>query len=128
MAAFIFTRCRTLCPMMAAQMKVLRREAPWLRLVSFSVDPADTPMVLGRYRRKNGLDWIFLTGGPGKVADLSVRGFHLGARVPSGAAASILHSDKLVLVDAGGHIRGYFDGSDSVAVAKLAGLAAALRK
>ncbi len=127
-AAFIFTRCRTLCPMMAERMKALRKLAPRLRLVSLSVDPADSPEVLSRYRRDRGLDWTFLTGGPGNVADLSVRGFHLGARVPAGASAAILHSDKLVLVDARGHIRGYFDGSDPASVAELARQAASLRK
>ena len=108
-AAFIFTRCAGQCPVMTSRMKRLERLTE-ARLVFFSVDPADSPAVLSRYAKANSADWLFLTGRRGQVRRLSIEGFHLPADA-GGAGRSVVHSDKLVLVDGNGRIRGYFDGT-----------------
>src|SRR5690606_3323481 len=69
-AAFMFTRCPTVCPRITAEMKKLQAAAKQkgvsLHWVSFSVDPEhDTPQVLRDYARTHGLDpgnWPLLTG------------------------------------------------------------------
>jgi protein SCO1/2 len=128
-ADFIFTQCAGACPAMSARMARLRREVPpGVRFVSFTVDPTtDTPEVLTRYAQRFGADgdWLFLTGAPRALYDLSVGGFKLAAmevppaeRAPGGDGP-FLHSAKFVLVDAEGVVRGYYDSDDEDALRAL---------
>ena len=132
-ADFIFTRCVLSCPRMTAQMARLRAALPastGLRLVSFSVDPDfDTPEVLRRYAegfRITGQDWLLLTGPRAAIHDLCVGGFKLGldeapAPEPGNTqpGEAIIHSTRFVLVDRQGRIRGYYEGFQSEAFARL---------
>jgi cytochrome oxidase Cu insertion factor (SCO1/SenC/PrrC family) len=126
-ASFIFTRCGEACPLMMQHEARLQPDLPLrddLRLVSFSVDPDwDTPKVLTEYAHTFGADqsrWLFLTGDKKQVYHLASDGFHL-AVLPADPAKEmpILHSTKLVLVDRGGAIRGYYDSSDPAEMQKL---------
>jgi protein SCO1/2 len=118
-ADFIFTRCPGMCPMLTNQMVGVQRELAKERiedrihLVSFSVDPEhDTPAVLARYAAEHDAEsgkWTFLTGSRDAIWKLSSEGFKLavGER-PPGSENPLLHSDKFVLVDHQGRIRGYY--------------------
>jgi protein SCO1/2 len=118
-ADFIFTRCNAMCPMLTAQMAGVQRELAKERiedrihLVSISVDPGhDTPAVLAEYAAKHDAEvgkWTFLTGDRDEIWNLSATGFKLavGER-PEGSDNPLFHSDKFVVVDADGHIRGYY--------------------
>jgi protein SCO1/2 len=83
---------------------------PAARLVSFSVDPeVDTVERLRSYAERFGADpasWSFLTGPVEDVKKTVSEGFKLSAQKVD---ADVFHSEKLVLVDARGKIRGYFD-------------------
>lgn len=125
LAAFMFTNCGTECPMMTAKMKRLSGELPGVRMVSFSLDPADTPEKLKRYAKSYGAEWLFLTGAPGEVKRLSREGFKLAAA--DGDGGQILHSKNLVLVGSDGRIRGYFDSDDASEMRRLIRLAKSLR-
>lgn len=130
-ADFIFTRCSGMCPALSARMAEVRRKmrAAGLqaRLVSFSVDPThDTPEVLRDYagHYDAGDAWLFVTGDRDALYDLISQGFRLSVadRTPGAAADTgelITHSDRFVLVDADGNIRGYYHGMDADAVPKL---------
>jgi len=123
-ASFLFTRCSESCPLLSAKLLLVQdavKEVPGLaekvRLVSFSVDPErDRPSDLSTYLRERGADetvWRFLTGEKGQVAALSQEGFALAVGQPAGepggtGAGSIVHSDRFVLVDGEGLIRGYY--------------------
>jgi protein SCO1/2 len=124
--AFVFTSCGTTCPMMTAKMKRIRRELPGLGLVSFSVDPGDTPERLAAYKRGLGADWTFLTGGPGVVRKLCIEGFKLPVADSDDPEEPILHSRNLVLVDGENKIVGYFDSDDPVSIKSLLKTAASL--
>ena len=135
-ADFIFTRCTGVCPILTARMSSL---APALagipggdqvRLVSFSVDPSwDTPEVLSRYAAASaagaaGDRWLFLTGPSEDLYRLIKDGFRLSVAERSEGFAEvagdlITHSDRFVLVDPSGRIRGYYHGTDEESVAKL---------
>jgi protein SCO1/2 len=127
-ADFIFTRCTGTCPALSARMAELRREIQkrglQVRLVSFSVDPThDTPEVLREYAAHFGADanWLFVTGDRDALYDLIGRGFRLSvADQPADHAAAgeelVTHSDRFVLIDAAGRIRGYYHGADEDAV------------
>jgi cytochrome oxidase Cu insertion factor (SCO1/SenC/PrrC family) len=126
-ASFIFTRCGEACPLMMQHEARLQPDLPLrddLRLVSFSVDPDwDTPKVLTEYAHTFGADrsrWLFLTGDKKQVYYLASDGFHLAAQPADPVKEMpILHSTKLVLVDRGGAIRGYYDSSDPDEMQKL---------
>ena len=113
-ADFIFTHCADTCPVMSLRMKGLQEtaQAQGIRLVSFSVDPTrDTPEVLSTYAEQYGADknrWLFLTGKEDFIHSLAKEGFRLGVD-KAGKETPILHSEKFVLVDRKGRIRGYFE-------------------
>jgi len=96
-ADFIYTHCTDTCPLLSAQMARLQaeyRDAPDLRLVSITVDPArDTPEVLARYAARFGADparWLFLTGEQAAIFRLAREGFRLGVEQPAGTERSPL--------------------------------------
>lgn len=125
-ADFIFTRCAGICPVMSANMRKLQDKLPKeIRLISFSVDPYnDTPEVLREYANRYGADperWLFLTGDPKTIQDLSVGGFKLALDPTGGTEAEpITHSSRFVLVDQAGHIRGYYGTEDADVLDRLA--------
>ena len=132
-ADFIFTHCPGVCPVLSAQMAKLqhalnRPDAELVRLVSFSVDPAnDTPEVLRAYAERFGAQqerWLFVTGRRDALYALIGQGFHLAvAERPEGENTDgeglITHSDRFVLIDRNLQIRGYDHGTDQESVQKL---------
>jgi protein SCO1/2 len=131
-ADFIFTRCSGMCPALSTRMAELRRQlrerGVQARLVSFSVDPThDTPEVLRTYAGRFAGDdenWLFVTGERDALYDLISQGFRLSVAertLPQGGDEGelITHSDRFVLVDAEGRIRGYYHGTEADAVPEL---------
>ncbi len=127
---FIFTRCGSQCPAMTVQMRDLQ---VWLekrghndfRLVSVTVDPEyDTPEVLADYGDRFKADrtrWKFLTGSRQDVYPMIQTGFMLGVEENKGLPVEeqFIHSDKFVLVDAAGQIRGFYTATDDEQMKEL---------
>ena len=122
-ADFMYTSCVDICPLQSAEMARLQTAFaahPDLRLVSISVDPErDTPAVLSAYADKFQADperWLFATGEPQAVARLAQEGFRLSAASyvagDGGADYTFIHSNRFVLVDRQGRIRGYYRSTD----------------
>ena len=121
-ADFMYTSCVEICPLQSAEMARLQAafaDHPDLRLVSISVDPErDTPAVLSAYADKFQADperWLFATGEPEAVARLAQEGFRLSAAsyvAGGGADYTFIHSNRFVLVDRQGRIRGYYRSTD----------------
>jgi protein SCO1/2 len=129
-AMFFFTSCAGPCPIMTASLADVARQvdpAAPVRFVSITVDPeTDTPERLRQYGERYGADfkrWHFLTGPIDAINKLALEGFKLGS-----LDEPIMHSDRLVLVDAAGNIRGYFPGTETEGVARLVAAIATLRK
>ncbi len=117
-ANFIFTTCRTVCPLLTAKMVRLQRELSGvpLRFVSFSVDPEhDTVAALRAYAEQwnpNEPRWHLLeTTTPGLAA--VAEGFHVTAQRTDGGLDAVMHSAVFVLVDERGVVRGIYDSEDS---------------
>lgn len=114
---FIFTRCVAVCPVMSAQMERVGRSLPEgasFTKVSISLDPEhDTREVLAEYAGKRGApaDWHFLTADAQETTvSLARDGYKLAVQVNTGDPANpIVHSTRFVLIDAEGHIRGWYD-------------------
>ena len=120
-ADFIYTTCPGPCPRMTSQMREVQdavSKVPDVRLVSFTVDPAqDTPPVLAAYAKLHGASpamWYFLTGPVPVLQTLDRDAFKLG-----NIDGTMQHSTRFVLVDRQGRIRGYYDTSESSAIARV---------
>jgi protein SCO1/2 len=120
-ADFMFTTCSGICPMLTKNMGVLYRylqSDESVRFVSISVNPEnDSPEVLKNYAQKNGADprkWIFLTGRREDIQKIVVESFKLGD-----IKEPVFHSSHFALVDRKGRVRGYYDGTEDMAVKKL---------
>lgn len=116
-ADFVFTSCAGPCPLLSANMARLQKRLPAaVRLVSFTVDPErDTPEVLAAYAARHGAEpgrWLFARLGARELFELVNAGFKLPLYIDPKAepANRSIHSTKLVLVDASGRVRGYYDG------------------
>jgi protein SCO1/2 len=111
----MFASCSTVCLTLGKHLSALDAKIqalPEVRIVSLSVTPeADTPDVLRAYAQKWNASpqWLFLTGERAQIQKLSTGGFCLSA----GTDEVLTHSDKLVVVDRAGKVRGYFGGTDS---------------
>jgi protein SCO1/2 len=126
--AFVFTTCKTICPMITAQQgNVARRlrDVSAIRFVSITVDPAhDTPAVLRAYGERHHADftrWSFLTGEPAVVQRVVEGGLFqpIGEREarPDGAW-DIVHTGRLLLVDGEGRARRLY-ALDAASLAQL---------
>jgi protein SCO1/2 len=125
-ADFIFTRCPGICPKMTTQLTRVQEtfeKDTSLKIISFSVDPKyDSAAILKAYAKAYKADenrWTFLTGDKRKIYDLGQKAFYLNTMEDTVRPLEFLHSEKLVLVDKKGWIRGYYNGTDREEVDKL---------
>ncbi len=127
-AGFLFTRCGGPCPRVMAALAALSTELEkeGVRCAAFTVDPDhDTPEVLARYAGmyRLGRGFLLLTADKAAMYRLIQEGFKLGVARAEGAEAEkhlITHSQRLLLMDRGGAIRGYYDALDPDAMKRLA--------
>jgi len=128
---FFFTQCPSVCPKLAGNITMLQRafrrnpkmENALDNTVHFlliSVDPAnDTVSALRAYADRFGANhdhWWFLTGDKQSIYNYARNELKLSVGPGDGGADDFVHSQKLVLLDAKRHIRGYYDGLDTVAI------------
>lgn len=129
-ACFFFTQCSGTCPQMAAQLQRLQNELLGMpvKLVSITCDPKnDTPERLRAYAKQYEADperWVFLTGNAESIQDFSRKTLKLGLQQanPKQLAEGqerIIHSQRFVLIDDKGDVRGFYDGIDEMTVGQL---------
>ncbi len=118
-ADFIYTSCESSCPMITKELKTVHKainKSEPFRMVSFSLDPArDSVPVLKAFAQKfNAIDsiWYFLTGPTDQIYDIGQNGYL--QTVVDKNVSFIAHSQKVVLVDKEGMIRGFYNGMDSI--------------
>lgn len=127
-ASFIFTTCPNICPTLVEQLKRVEAataDVPDLLIVSYSVTPAiDTPDRLAAFGRERGIDparWLLVTGDLAQIASLARRSYFADdARLDrAGGDAEVLHTEKLLLVDRDGRLRGVYNGTAPADVNRL---------
>jgi len=132
-ANFFFTRCTTICPKLNSQVNRVADafiKSPDVQFISISVDPKfDRPEILKSYSSKfdpSNKNWHFLTGEKSYIYPLILKGFHVPLADASEYDQAIknpdetfIHSERLVLVDKEGIIRGFYDGTDRKEVDRL---------
>lgn len=122
---FFFTHCASICPKMTRSLKTVQQvfaNDDKIVINSFSVDPQrDSVERLTFYASQFGLagNWNLLTGDKKEIYRLARKSFEVTATDGDGGPGDFIHSDKLVLTDASGRIRGYYNGTDKVEVGQL---------
>lgn len=129
-ASFIFTRCAGICPAMVTQLSKVQaaiadRDA---LLVSYSVTPQeDTPASLAAFGKLRGIDsnrWKLVTGDAEQIYALARTSYFADdGRLEAGKAAvdQFLHTEKALLVDREGHLRGVYNATLPHDIEKLMG-------
>ncbi len=130
-ASFIYTRCAAVCPLLVRQLQRLQEATlgmPDVTLVSYTVTPeTDSPAVLASFGRDRGIDaskWWLLTGDRRRIYDLARRSYF----ADDDRADDFLHTEKVVLVDGEGHLRGIYNGTQAFQIDQLAADIARLRR
>jgi protein SCO1 len=135
-ADFFFTRCPSICPYMTKNMSRLQRsfshynegrrviDSSIVHFLSFSIDPErDSVRALKNYADHYGVNhdnWWFLTGPKKTIYDFAINEMKLTTEDGGGADSSFIHTQKFVLLDKDHIVRGYYNGLDTLELAKLA--------
>lgn len=125
-ADFFFTRCQTICPIMAMNMKDLQehyRNDDDLKFLSHSVTPVmDSVPVLKAYAEKNGAiegKWEITTGEKKHIYELARKSYFAVLDEGDGGDQDFIHTEQFVLVDRSGRIRGFYDGTEREEMQRL---------
>lgn len=118
-ADFFFTRCETICPIMALNMKDIQeyyKDDDAIKLLSHSVTPViDSVSVLRAYADKNdAIDgkWEITTGKKIDIYNLARRSYFAVLDEGDGGDQDFIHTEQFILIDKKKQIRGYYDGTD----------------
>lgn len=123
---FFFTECPGICVTMTENLKKIQDEfldAKDLMILSHTVDPEtdSVPKLFkhAQHHEINSKKWLLLTGDKKELYDMARFGYFVTATIGDGGPDDFIHSEKLILVDKEGRIRGYYDGTDEKDVEKL---------
>lgn len=125
-ADFFFTTCPTICPKMTANMGLLQealKENDQVGLLSFSVTPQiDSVAQLKKYALEKGVidsKWNLLTGDKKQIYELARKSYLAVKNDGDVGPHDMIHTENFVLVDPEKRIRGFYDGTDTVAMETL---------
>jgi protein SCO1 len=125
-ADFFFTTCQSICPVMSTQLervyKQFGKRNDFL-IVSHTVDPeTDSVPQLKQYARLHGVNdshWLFVTGEKKHLYEMARKSYLLNAEEGDGGEEDFIHTQNFALVDKERHIRGFYDGTDSLDINRL---------
>ena len=125
-ANFFFAVCPGICPKMSSQLYRVQeayKDDSRVRIISHSVDPVrDSVPVLAEYASQYRIDedkWDLITGDKAEIYKIARNGYMIAALEGDGGPQEFIHSEKLVLIDTRGRIRGYYDGTEEKKVDQL---------
>ncbi len=117
-ADFFFTHCQGICPKMTNQLTRVQeifKNNKEVKILSHTVDPKrDSVQRLKEYAVQWGAQpgkWDFVTGSKKELYMLARKGYFISATDGDGSEEDFVHSEKFVLIDKKGHIRGFYDGT-----------------
>ena len=125
-ADFFFTRCQTICPVMAVNMSELQayyKEDDDLKFLSHSVTPdIDSVPILKAYAIKNGAidgKWDITTGRKKHIYELARKSYFAVLDEGDGGDQDFIHTEQFVLIDKKNQIRGFYDGTDAEEIDRI---------
>jgi protein SCO1/2 len=126
---YFFTTCKGICPKMNENMtRVYQafRGNNDVMILSHTVDPKkDTVQAMKAYSLRFEADpkqWKFLTGDKKELYDMARYGYLVTASDDTAAVdiqSDFIHTDRFVLVDRDGRIRGQYEGTNSGSVGQM---------
>jgi protein SCO1 len=132
---FFFTHCASICPILTHNMRRLQDalrlkdetkrivDTNFVQFLSLTVDPAhDSVPVLKKYADKYGVNsdvWWMLTGPKKTIYDFALNELKLGLQDSVSVDSNFVHTDYIALLDKDRVIRGYYHGTDSMAMARM---------
>jgi protein SCO1 len=126
-ADYFFVECPGICKEMGSQLQRVYatfEKEPKVKILSHTSKPEeDSVSVLMAYSNKMGAKdkskWVFLTGDKKQLYSVARDQYHIVDEPGDGGEDDFIHTERFVLVDKDKYIRGYYDGTDSVAVDKM---------
>jgi len=132
---FFFTHCASICPILMRNIKRLqdglklkddmkRIDTTFVQFLSFSVHPTrdSVPAIkklADRYAVNSDVWWL-LTGPKKTIYDFALHELRLDLRDSVSVDSNFVHTDYVTLIDKDRVIRGYYHGTDTAALTKLA--------
>ena len=118
-ADFFFTRCQTICPVMAINMAELQNyfiNDPEVKFLSHSVTPImdSVPMLKDYANKKGAIDgkWDLTTGDKKHIYNLARKSYFAVLDEGDGGDQDFIHTEQFILIDKKKQIRGFYDGTD----------------
>ncbi len=125
-ADFFFTTCPTICPKMTANMGSIQEEIlndSTVMLLSYSVTPKiDSVQQLKKYAIEKGINdekWNLLTGNKKEIYAMARKSYLVVKEDGDGGPYDMIHTENFILVDPKKRIRGFYDGTDTLAMREL---------
>ena len=125
-ADFFFTTCPTICPKMTANMGSIQEEIlndSTVMLLSYSVTPKiDSVPQLKKYAIEKGVNdekWNLLTGNKKEIYTMARKSYLVVKEDGDGGPYDMIHTENFILVDPKKRIRGFYDGTDTLAIREL---------
>jgi protein SCO1/2 len=125
-ADFFFTSCRTICPIMKAQMLRVYdslQNDPEVLILSHTIDPEyDTVALLRDFAKRLGVEsskWHFVTGVQDSIYKIAQTSYFATAMEDEKEPDGFIHSGAFLLIDKQQRIRGKYDGTKEEEVNKL---------
>ncbi|MGX1929068.1 SCO family protein [Flagellimonas sp. 2504JD4-2] len=125
-ADFFFTRCPSICPIMANNMGKLQEsflDDDDIMLLSISVTPEmDNVPILKEYAERNGVidsKWNITTGDKQHIYNLARKSYFAAVDEGDGGLQDFIHTPNFVLVDKKKQIRGVYDGTQDEHIQQL---------
>ena len=123
---FFFTRCQTICPIMTKNIVKLQEDfknESDIMFLSLSVTPEmDSVPILRKYADEKGIldaKWNITTGNKKHIYQLARKSFFTVKEAGDGGPQDFIHTENFVLVDKKKQIRGFYDGTDNLAMEQL---------
>jgi protein SCO1/2 len=123
---FFFTRCPSICPIMAINMEKLQmayQNDSEVKLLSISVTPTmDSIPILRDYATKKGAidnKWNITTGNKKHIYELARKSYFAVVDQGDGGLQDFIHTPNFVLVDKEKRIRGVYDGTNGEDVDRI---------
>ena len=123
---FFFTTCQSICPIMSSELERVYKQfanREDIMILSHTVSPEeDSVNVLMEYAKLHGVKdkkWLFLTGEKKHLYDMARTSYLLNAEEGNGDENDFIHTQNFALVDKEKHLRGFYDGTDSIEVSRL---------
>ncbi|MBC7535290.1 MAG: SCO family protein [Ferruginibacter sp.] len=118
---FFFTRCPSICPGLAKNMKKLQdsfvKNADIVQFISISVDPEhDSVAQLRKFADKfnvNHDSWWFVTGNKKEIYDFALNEIKASV-ADSNVDTAFIHTENFFLLDSNRIVRGWYNGFDTV--------------